>query len=77
MLSDDYYRYNVEHIYFQPEDNINNPNNFLGDYYRYIAEYQNEEGKKAASDKAYDAYKEAMEIARSDLLVTHPIRLGI
>jgi 14-3-3 protein epsilon len=48
-----------------------------GDYYRYIAEYKGEEDKKAASDNAHDAYKQAMDIAKSELLVTHPIRLGL
>jgi len=48
-----------------------------GDYYRYIAEYKIEAEKSAASEKAHDAYKQAMEIAKSELLVTHPIRLGL
>jgi len=48
-----------------------------GDYYRYIAEYKSEEKKKAAADSAHDAYKEAMEVAKAELLVTHPIRLGL
>jgi len=48
-----------------------------GDYYRYIAEYKGDDEKKQASDNAHEAYKEAMEIAKSELLVTHPIRLGL
>lgn len=48
-----------------------------GDYYRYIAEYKGEESKKNASDSAHEAYKEAMNVAKSELLVTHPIRLGL
>jgi len=48
-----------------------------GDYYRYIAEYKSETKKKEASDNAHDAYKAAMEIAKAELLVTHPIRLGL
>jgi len=48
-----------------------------GDYFRYIAEYKTEEAKSSASEKAHDAYKQAMEIAKSELLVTHPIRLGL
>jgi len=48
-----------------------------GDYYRYIAEYKSEAKKKEASDNAHDAYKAAMEVAKSELLVTHPIRLGL
>ena len=46
-----------------------------GDYYRYIAEYKQENEKSAASEKAHDAYKQAMELAKSELLVTHPIRI--
>jgi 14-3-3 protein epsilon len=50
-----------------------------GDYHRYIAEYKTEgEGeKKAAADAAREAYKTAMNVAESGLLVTHPIRLGL
>jgi len=48
-----------------------------GDYHRYIAEYKADDEKKKASDNARDAYKRAMEIAESGLLVTHPIRLGL
>merc|ERR1712164_20708 len=36
-----------------------------GDYYRYIAE------------NARVAYDEAMKVAQAELLVTHPIRLGL
>lgn len=48
-----------------------------GDYYRYIAEYKTDDAKTQASTNAHNAYKEAMEAATSDLLVTHPIRLGL
>jgi len=48
-----------------------------GDYHRYIAEYKSEDEKKKASDAARDAYKKAMDVAESGLLVTHPIRLGL
>jgi len=48
-----------------------------GDYYRYIAEYKTDDAKSAASNSAHDAYKAAMEAATSDLIVTHPIRLGL
>jgi len=48
-----------------------------GDYHRYIAEYKSDDAKKTASDKAKDAYSDAMKIAESGLLVTHPIRLGL
>jgi len=48
-----------------------------GDYHRYIAEYKVDADKKKSSDQARDAYKKAMDIAESGLLVTHPIRLGL
>lgn len=49
-----------------------------GDYYRYIAEFStDEEDKRAASREAREAYDAAMSIAQSELLVTHPIRLGL
>jgi len=48
-----------------------------GDYYRYIAEYKADDKKKEASDNAHEAYKAAMEVAKAELLVTHPIRLGL
>jgi 14-3-3 protein epsilon len=48
-----------------------------GDYYRYIAEFKSDAKKKEAGDSAYDAYTQAMEVAKKDLLVTHPIRLGL
>ena len=48
-----------------------------GDYHRYIAEYKTDAEKTKASEAAKDAYKAAMGIAESGLLVTHPIRLGL
>lgn len=48
-----------------------------GDYFRYIAEFKAEEAKKEAGDSAFSAYTAAMEVAQKDLLVTHPIRLGL
>merc|ERR1719367_2471167 len=49
-----------------------------GDYYRYIAEFSaEEEDKTAAAREAREAYDAAMSIAQSELLVTHPIRLGL
>jgi len=48
-----------------------------GDYYRYIAEFTDGEGKAGAANNAHDAYKEAMAVATTDLVVTHPIRLGL
>merc|ERR1712113_976558 len=47
------------------------------DYYRYIAEFTSGEKKDKASDDAKDAYAEATKVAEKDLVVTHPIRLGL
>merc|ERR1712019_98982 len=47
------------------------------DYYRYIAEYKQDDAKKAAAEKARKAYEDASETASSGLAVTHPIRLGL
>jgi len=48
-----------------------------GDYHRYLAEFAGGDGRKGASEAAHDAYKQATEIAQSDLAPTHPIRLGL
>jgi len=47
------------------------------DYYRYIAEFNEGDGKKKAAENARLAYEEANKVAASDLKVTHPIRLGL
>jgi len=47
------------------------------DYYRYIAEFTSGEKKTKASEDAKDAYAEATKVAEKDLVVTHPIRLGL
>jgi len=47
------------------------------DYYRYIAEFTEGDDKKKASEDAKAAYAEATRVADKDLLVTHPIRLGL
>ena len=46
-------------------------------YYRYIAEYTEGEGKSKAASNAKDAYEDASKVAATDLVVTHPIRLGL
>lgn len=38
-----------------------------GDYHRYLAEFAGGDGRKGASDAAHDAYKQATEIAQSDV----------
>merc|ERR1712039_939674 len=47
------------------------------DYYRYIAEFTDGDKKKEASNNAKLAYEEAQKVAEKDLVVTHPIRLGL
>merc|ERR1711988_445805 len=47
------------------------------DYYRYIAEYKDGDGKTKAAESARLAYEAAQEVAEKDLAVTHPIRLGL
>eukprot|EP00450_Noctiluca_scintillans_P000405 CAMPEP_0194503338 /NCGR_PEP_ID=MMETSP0253-20130528/28329_1 /TAXON_ID=2966 /ORGANISM="Noctiluca scintillans" /LENGTH=241 /DNA_ID=CAMNT_0039345615 /DNA_START=48 /DNA_END=773 /DNA_ORIENTATION=+ len=48
-----------------------------GDYFRYIAEFSAGEAKSKAAEDARVAYAEATKIAEKDLVVTHPIRLGL
>lgn len=48
-----------------------------GDYYRYISEFSNEEGKKASAEQAEESYKRATDTAEAELPSTHPIRLGL
>jgi len=47
------------------------------DYYRYVAEFTDGEKKKEAADNAKVAYAEATAVGEKDLVVTHPIRLGL
>merc|ERR1711948_57686 len=47
------------------------------DYYRYIAEFTDGDKKSQASNNAKLAYEEAQKVAEKDLVVTHPIRLGL
>ena len=48
-----------------------------GDYYRYIAEYAVADKRKAAAEKAHSSYKDAYQIAQSQLPMTHPVKLGL
>merc|ERR1712136_606508 len=48
-----------------------------GDYFRYLAEFSTGDGKSKAAEDARVAYAEATKIAEKDLVVTHPIRLGL
>merc|ERR1719219_1478825 len=47
------------------------------DYYRYIAEFTDGDTKDKASKDAQAAYADATKVAEEDLVVTHPIRLGL
>jgi len=47
------------------------------DYYRYIAEFTSGDKKSEAANNAKLAYEEAAKVAEKDLVVTHPIRLGL
>merc|ERR1719162_1799998 len=47
------------------------------DYYRYIAEFTDGDKKKGAAENARQAYEAAQKVAEADLVVTHPIRLGL
>merc|ERR1712113_277077 len=47
------------------------------DYYRYIAEFSDGDKKTKAAESARLAYEDAQKVAEKDLVVTHPIRLGL
>jgi len=47
------------------------------DYYRYIAEFSDGNAKTQAAENARLAYADASAVAEKDLVVTHPIRLGL
>jgi 14-3-3 protein epsilon len=48
-----------------------------GDYHRYLAEFAVGDLRKEAAENSLLAYKEASEVATSELPPTHPIRLGL
>ncbi|KAI9682185.1 MAG: 14-3-3 protein [Caeruleum heppii] len=48
-----------------------------GDYHRYLAEFALGDKRKLSADKSLEAYKNATEVAMTDLAPTHPIRLGL
>lgn len=48
-----------------------------GDYFRYLAEVTVEATQEECVSKAQSSYKEALEIAKGELPLTHPLRLGI
>lgn len=49
----------------------------MGDYYRYLAEVQEDALHESSTKSSEDAYNKAMRLAESDLMCTHPIRLGL
>ncbi|KAI3685984.1 hypothetical protein L1987_79653 [Smallanthus sonchifolius] len=48
-----------------------------GDYHRYLAEFKTGGERKEAAESTLNAYKAAQEIANTELVPTHPIRLGL
>jgi hypothetical protein len=51
--------------------------NRKGDYHRYLAEFALGDKRTTSADKSLEAYKNATEVAQTDLAPTHPIRLGL
>ncbi|KAF9119579.1 14-3-3 protein [Mortierella sp. GBA39] len=49
----------------------------MGDYHRYLAEFATGDKRKDAADKSLEAYKNASDVAITELPPTHPIRLGL
>jgi len=49
----------------------------MGDYHRYLAEFATGDKRKDSADKSLGAYKDASEVAVTELPPTHPIRLGL
>jgi len=48
-----------------------------GDYFRYLAEFSTGDKRNEVVNGAGNAYKAAFDLATTDLLTTHPIRLGL
>merc|ERR1712070_1114719 len=48
-----------------------------GDYFRYLAEFKTGEPRQEAAESSLLAYKNASEIANTELATIHPIRLGL
>ncbi|KAH8149052.1 uncharacterized protein LAJ45_07028 [Morchella importuna] len=48
-----------------------------GDYHRYLAEFASGDKRKEAAHAAHEAYKNATDVAQTELTPTHPIRLGL
>lgn len=48
-----------------------------GDYHRYMAEFTVDPERREAAQSSLEAYKQATDTAVTDLVPTHPIRLGL
>lgn len=48
-----------------------------GDYYRYLAEVASNDEKQSVIEKANEAYSKAVEVSKTELKSTNPIRLGL
>lgn len=48
-----------------------------GDYYRYMAEFEQSGAKSPTAAKAEESYQAAYEVAKNELPPTHPTRLGL
>ncbi|XP_019170856.1 PREDICTED: probable methyltransferase PMT5 [Ipomoea nil] len=48
-----------------------------GDYFRYLAEFKNDQEKKEAAEQSLKGYEAAFAAANTELPSTHPIRLGL
>jgi len=48
-----------------------------GDYCRYLAEFSSGDTHGKCAEDAHEAYKQASDVATSELPPTHPIRLGL
>jgi 14-3-3 protein beta/theta/zeta len=48
-----------------------------GDYYRYLAEVATGDDRNVQAGQGQESYNEALEIAKTQLPPTHPVRLGL
>ncbi|CAF3221747.1 unnamed protein product [Rotaria socialis] len=48
-----------------------------GDYYRYLAEVAAGGERQKMAEEAHSAYTDALDVAKNNMAVTHPIRLGL
>lgn len=52
-------------------------NKTLGDYYRYLAEFESNDEAKKVRDEAEKSYVQALNVCTTDLLPSDPLRLGV